>query len=107
MYYLAIESIIDLLRTTVRKDSSIWKILIGIRRAFASFRRYPINKRRWSSNYKKFERIIEEYSKESHPFLFYKLALVMALCPTPYISGSRNIDGEESLLSHRKGNSND
>jgi FkbM family methyltransferase len=66
--YLAIESVANLLRRTVRKGSWLWNSLRGVRDAIGSLRKNPINRRRWKRRYHRFEGIIERYSEETEDF---------------------------------------
>jgi FkbM family methyltransferase len=73
MLYRATDSVIGLLRAHVKRDSRLWKGLSLIRRACSRFRDNPINRRRWKSNYRKFESIIEQHSQTTHDFFVLQI----------------------------------
>ena len=71
--YLAIDSVADLLRRNIKRDSWLWNCLRGIKNLFSSLRHNPINEIRWKSNYNKFERMIEQYSRETPDFFVLEI----------------------------------
>src|SRR3989442_714337 len=73
MLYRAIDTVADLLRRNVKRNSWLWNGLRGIQNVFASLRHNPINKHIWKSNYDTFEGIIEQYSRETHDFFVLQI----------------------------------
>jgi len=71
--YRAIDSVADLLRKNIKRDSWLWNRLRGIKTLIYSMQRNPINEIRWKSNYNRFECMIEQYSKETHDFFVLEI----------------------------------
>ena len=71
--YRAIDSVTDLLRKHIKRDSWFWDCLRGIKNLISSLHHNPINEIRWKSNYNKFEDMIEQYSLEKHDFFVLEI----------------------------------
>ena len=71
--YHAIDSFADLLRRIVKRDSWLWNCLKGMRDVSKSLRYNPINKSRWRSHEKRFEGMIEQYSRETPDFFVLQI----------------------------------
>jgi len=79
----AIDSVANLLRRNVKRGSWLWNGLRGIQDVLASLRHNPISRRRWESQYKRFEDIVERHSIKIHDFFVLQIGACDGIIADP------------------------
>lgn len=84
MFYTAIDKIGNYLRAKLPRDSSVRNLLITIIQLFFyCYYRNPINRHKWTSNHKVFEKTIEQYCQSRKDFFVIQVGACDGLMDDP------------------------